>query len=369
MTKLNKLLDRVIRTVFSLRKIKKNKIIVLESSFPSGSNTRRIYQELRKLANYEVVYVDLRGLSKLSKIKLYWAVSNASLIIATHGFQKIQRKQKLLNLWHGIPLKAMNFMEEKLSDYSYFNDDYLVTNSKFDSVLLASCMAVPFQKHIILGSPRLDFFYEHVSKSCFNMDKFSKVIFYLPTFRSGFQGRTEGFFTGNLFNLEEFNFESFDLFLKKRNILLLTKYHQNELGELNLDSDKHSNIINISDDLLISHDIDLYEILPSVDLLVTDYSSVFFDFLHSDKPIIFSVSDLHDYKKDRGFLLEPFEEWTPGEKVITQEELESAIDRALENDIYASERERLKKIVFNNNNSGKNTHRLVKYIVDILEEI
>lgn len=71
--------------------------------------------------------------------------------------------------------------------------------------------------------------------------------------------------------------------------------------------------------------VDLYEVLSATDILITDYSSVYFDYLLLDKPIIFATPDLKEYQEERGFCLEPFEEWTPGPKVVTQEQLQSAI--------------------------------------------
>lgn len=50
--------------------------------------------------------------------------------------------------------------------------------------------------------------------------------------------------------------------------------------------------------LTVPNQMDLYEILPHTDLLITDYSSVYFDYLLLDKPIVFTPTDLGEYSKN-----------------------------------------------------------------------
>jgi CDP-glycerol glycerophosphotransferase len=72
-------------------------------------------------------------------------------------------------------------------------------------------------------------------------------------------------------------------------------------------------------------DCDVYPLLKDVDLLVTDYSSVFFDFLHADLPIVFFAYDVARYTaRDRGFYFD-YGEVAPGPVVTTQSELERKV--------------------------------------------
>lgn len=72
--------------------------------------------------------------------------------------------------------------------------------------------------------------------------------------------------------------------------------------------------------------MDFYNILNAVDILITDYSSIYFDFLLLDRPIIFTPIDYEEYKHNRGFLLEPFDFWAPGDKCFCYEDLKLTID-------------------------------------------
>jgi CDP-glycerol glycerophosphotransferase (TagB/SpsB family) len=86
--------------------------------------------------------------------------------------------------------------------------------------------------------------------------------------------------------------------------------------------EKSDRIFFIDESLLASHKFDLYELLSSADVLITDYSSVYFDFLLLDKPIVFVRTDRSSYQSNRGFLVEPDGYWSPGLCSYTQEDIE-----------------------------------------------
>lgn len=88
----------------------------------------------------------------------------------------------------------------------------------------------------------------------------------------------------------------------------------------------------------------MYELLPAFDLLITDYSSIYFDWLLLDKPIVFFIPDLSSYQETRDFLLSPLDFWMPGIKCKTVSELIEAFED-LKRDRFKDERKRLKRIV------------------------
>ena len=69
---------------------------------------------------------------------------------------------------------------------------------------------------------------------------------------------------------------------------------------------------------------DVNDILPAADLLITDYSSIIFDWLLLDRPIIYYVFDRDEYAGDRG-LYYPFEDYVYGAVAQTQDELIEAV--------------------------------------------
>ena len=84
--------------------------------------------------------------------------------------------------------------------------------------------------------------------------------------------------------------------------------------ELKIDDEMKDFVIDLS-----NHD-DIHELFILSDILITDYSSVFFDYAHSKRPILFFMPDLEDYISSRGVYEEVLEN-LPGPKLTDNEEL------------------------------------------------
>jgi len=176
-----------------------------------------------------------------------------------------------------------------------------------------------------------------------------KVIAYLPTYRTWKQDlKVNGNRNwDNLFGFESFDLEQFADFLRDNHLFLICKLHHMEYNQLNfVEYSNYSEVIRFIQEVdLIEHDIDLYEILANVEMLLTDYSSVYFDLLLTGIPLIFVPVDLQDYIKNRGFNMEPYDFWAPGPKVFSQRQLQETILSLFETDAYASTRNQLCNIV------------------------
>ena len=85
--------------------------------------------------------------------------------------------------------------------------------------------------------------------------------------------------------------------------------------------------------LLLDYDpqLDIYPLLKHTDMMITDYSSIYFDYLLLDKPIIFYPYDFEQYTKDDRNLLFDYESMTPGPHCQDQTSLEKTILQELEN--------------------------------------
>ncbi len=69
-----------------------------------------------------------------------------------------------------------------------------------------------------------------------------------------------------------------------------------------------------------THALTPEEALCAADVLITDYSSIFFEYLLLERPVISYIYDINKYTSDRGFFY-PYEETAPGPYVYTQKEL------------------------------------------------
>lgn len=375
-------MKRLIKYLLSLflnnLRVRKGTILIIESSYPSGSNTMLLYKKLKKKCNVDIIYkyefkIKQRTIPEyLNYINLLIRVARYNYIICTDGFSKINENQILIDLWHGIPIKAMMYMELDSSVYRNegFKTNFLITSSKLESSLMSACTHIPYVNHRILGSPRNDYLH-NIRDNLGELDfikNYNKVLLYVPTFRQGYLNRIEGKLSNNLFYFDEFISEEFINYLKHNNILLLIKYHPFEEEKKKNEYSLEDNIFYLSNKVLFSNVLDLYEVLPHTDLLITDYSSIYFDYLLLDKPIIFTPVDLENYRKLRGLLLEPYDLWTPGPKCINQNILQQEISKCINNRIYYKlERERIRNI-FHKYQDGKSSERVIKFVEELMKE-
>ena len=247
-----------------------------------------------------------------------------------------------VNLWHGIPLKKIqadnkfdtvrhpgNTWEwvkafpRRLSDEK--PSHYVLTTSNFMKPVFASAFRTG---HVLTsGYPRNDRLVqknsiknilsdaEHGSmkeiQSLLKKERIRKMIYYMPTFR---ESEAEFF--------KVVNIEKFQKFLEENRFLFCMKLHpKSKLG-------KEFRRIRGNHILMIDADADPYIFLEKADVLVTDYSSVYFDFLLTDRPVVFFDYDLQEYLHSSREMYFDYRKVTPGQKAATGEEFEKALLRA-----------------------------------------
>lgn len=285
-----------------------------------------------------------------------------------------------VHLWHAIPFKKIGFFATPKKENRNINPfsfekikknfptvfcwcyPYMIATSDFSGRLIKKAFDVEEKKMIISGFPRTDTFFtnkyeyfwndlflEEIIKEIKQRKKEKEMIFaYFPTFRD----LNTDLFLGTQ-KTEEI--VEFDEFLGEKNVKLITKFHYGSVIR-DIEFNELKNIV------ILDHKIDLYPILKHIDCLITDYSSVYFDFLILNRPIIFYPYDLEQYEnEDRGFILD-YNEYTPGRKVYNLEELKKAIIDIKDGvDSYKEERERIKKIMYKFVD-GNSCDRIVKLL-------
>ncbi len=107
------------------------------------------------------------------------------------------------------------------------------------------------------------------------------------------KSKRETFFAFRDFDVEKLNTE-----LKKRHQYLIVKLHPYEMRLFANFKSSYSNISFMNNDYLFDHNYDLYELLGDTDFLMTDFSSIYFDYLHLNKPIVFVTNFLEQYEKN-----------------------------------------------------------------------
>lgn len=264
---------------------------------------------------------------------------------------------KIINLWHGIPLKKIFYdmlYEPPLSTALNPKTSYYTVCGDYDFKIWKTAFRAKENQIKILGNPRLDAInqvienYEiFMEKDYNNIKKLKesgkKLILYMPTFRD-----TKKDISGWLDSKE------LAVLLKNNNATLLCKLHYRDKNKLNPE---------LEDTIYkIDSDTDIYPILKYTDCLLTDYSSINFDYLLTNKPIVYYVPDFEEYQeKCRKFYI-PLEEFAVGDICKKQEELIYSLNKVLtEKDEHKDKRDNLKNKIFKYQDNN-NTKRVVEFI-------
>jgi CDP-ribitol ribitolphosphotransferase / teichoic acid ribitol-phosphate polymerase len=232
--------------------------------------------------------------------------------------------------------------------------DYFVVPSLFYASVLASAFNVNIKKMLLLGMPRIDDLSSKNNLKIMNkmiskdVSKYSKILIYVPTFRNGLGRETDGFMSStNLINIEEYEELKLMNYLKENNYLLIVKYHPSEQSKtLQIEFD---NIVYLNDDELFKNDISLNNFLLLSDILITDYSSVYIDYLALNKPIIFTNFDCNEFKQNRGFIFNDSNFWFCGPTVSKIDDFVFESKKLLNDKNYFQiERDNFKNLVLTN---------------------
>ena len=264
----------------------------------------------------------------LRSLKGFWLSCRASAVFVSSGQWDVNLVGSFfahkVQLWHGVPLKKIKaddknsrfnrsgfffhlfrFAWMKVFPFDSEKWDVLITSgpemtSRMDSAFKGFMSEKG--KCIELGNPRADKILAPpdpaVLKPFKKISPVENIICYAPTFRGNSS-------TLNLF--EGLNLRLLDDLLKKWNAQLLIKLHFYDRERMI--SDNFPERVHFVTDNELE---DINPLLPHVDILITDYSSVFFDYLLLDRPILFSAFDLHSYISNERELYENYEEATPG---------------------------------------------------------
>lgn len=360
----------------SIEKIKKydrDNTIVFHILNEGDSNVFGLYNNIP--ANFKNKYnrVILRGTKDYNLFNMVFIPLIASISVSGHElFINYPCPQLMHNIevGHGsMPLKACGALD-KIPNFAFSPDNYkkvdtLCVLSQTDLILWRAFTEMHPSKILISGTPRTDTLINSNGKlnleRLLNMKlKNKKVIFNMPTFHNHENsGRVNGDSSlSDFIKIPNFNYKEFDKFLGENNYICILKVHHAEQSLISKKNklNNFKNIYAISNLDLQKHNLDLYEILNAGDLLITDYSTVYSDFLFMNKPIVFTNYDIEEYRANRGIALEPYDFWTAGPKVQNQNNLQQEISNSLtDKDYYLEKRKELKSVFFkyDDNNSSK----------------
>lgn len=267
------------------------------------------------------------------------------------------------NLWHGTGNKKINHDNihdavrhpknaweksktwlRRLSDEK--PTDYILTTSDAMKPHFASAFAVCEDYVVVAGYPRNDMLFPYEESGIWPvftkeeqalLDKIAeyrqqgyRIAAYMPTFR---QSESKFF---DVMNLDRFNG-----FLVSDKTIMLAKLHVKSKLKNEFEAFDYSNIISVN------QDIDTYTFLKEADLLITDYSSVYTDYMLLNRPVIAFDYDYVDYERDSREYTINQDEYMPELKAVNMEELTECMLTLKNEDPRQELRLRSRKRMFN----------------------
>lgn len=224
-------------------------------------------------------------------------------------------EQKFLNTWHGIAYKTLgrddnNPLGAAASVYSLLQATHVLTPCGFMTEIQLdrfSMRGVYSGDMAEVGYPRQDLTInidgrtERSLRMQLNLDPDKKTVLYAPTWR----GQKGG--------------ARFDASHLENDIAALSELNANIVFLAHHIMLRHIKNVDFSNIIVPPANVNTNELLGIVDLLITDYSSIFFDFLVTGKPVLHYLYDYEEYRSDRGLTL-PLED-LPGPVVREQSDL------------------------------------------------
>lgn len=226
-----------------------------------------------------------------------------------------KKKTKYMNTWHGIPLKKIGNDDKNSGTYDYSNIDYLCVSGEYEKKVFKTALNASDTAFLESGMPRNDELYyanEEIKEKYreeLNIPKEKKIILYAPTWRDSTN-------LGKSYDLKiPVDFNKWEKYLGEEYVVLFRAH------------DRTTKIMQIRFNDFIRNVSDfnsLNKLLIISDILVSDYSSIVFDYSILLKPFICFAYDYENYLVERGMYFNAHDKY-PGGILKTENELLNAI--------------------------------------------
>ena len=241
---------------------------------------------------------------------------------------KFRKSQEIIQVWQAVgAFKTVGYSRTGKKGGPFFNS---VNHRNYTKAFVSSETDIPFygeafgikeQNIIPTGVPRTDILFDQDYEKAIVADmeealpivKGKQVILFAPTFRgSGHHTAHYPFF--------KIDFARFARYCRENNAIVLFKMHPFVKNKLNIPREYQEYFVDVSDFREVN------DILFITDILISDYSSLVYEFAVFKRPMLFYAFDLEDYITSRDFY-EPYETFVPGKIVESFNDLIVALDQ------------------------------------------
>lgn len=356
--------------LFHIFPVNEKRVLFASDSRPTiGGNLLYVYQEMKRQNlpyDYKFMFKEnsfvRKSFSEIVRLAYYVATSRITFVEENYPMispLKIRKNADYIQLWHGAgAFKKFGYSRlgqpggPKFHSKDHRNYTKAIVSSKNIIQHYAEGFDMEEEKIYPLGIPRTDIFFDENYKRAkreelyaqypFLKDK--KIILFAPTFRG--RGRKEAHYP-----IENLDFEKLYTNLKDDYIFLF-KLHFIVLNKVTIPH-KYADFF-----YDFSHYREVNDLLLITDILITDYSSICFEFSLLDRPMLFFAFDVEEYISQRGFYYE-YQEFIPGHLVKTTDEM---VEKIIRQD-FAIEKVKPFRDYFFDYQDGKASERVVEYFV------
>lgn len=308
----------------------KKKTVLYESFFGKGlvCNPYALFREmlfnpkykdythiwaLDNLKEHEELIKEYSSYKKVKFVEIYSRqylkyLASAEILINNTTFHAMFVKKEgqiYINTWHGIPLKGMGYdmpdgaITSRNMIRNFLQADYLLSacsfmtemytkSYKLGGLYTGAILEEGYPRNDLLKSDR-EYVLEKLNRAGVNIDTSKKIILYAPTWRgSNYSKPSDDVdellgFRNKLMAL--IDTDMYQVIIKPHNALRMLLAERGAI------------------DYVVPAIFDANEVLSVSDILISDYSSIYFDFLATGRPILFYITDEEEYRQYRGFSL------------------------------------------------------------------
>jgi CDP-glycerol glycerophosphotransferase len=280
----------------------------------------------------------------------FWSTVRADVIVITHGLGDANRFGTrggfVVQLWHGIPFKRINLDSPRTTTNAFLPRSRLVRRtlewmhrtaaatisfmpaaSELSAARLRTAFGLPAERVVVTGDPRDDVMSsggvegaaEREASARTNLlaalgwsDDGRRLMLYAPTWRDGEVDPAVP---------TAADWQRIDSWLERSKAALIVRPHPLGIGDYTVGLGER---VAVLDSRTQS---DITPVLPAIDTLITDYSSIAFDFSLTGRAIVYLAADVDAYSRSRG-LYEPYAAFSGGTEVGSWSDAVDLLERA-----------------------------------------
>jgi CDP-ribitol ribitolphosphotransferase / teichoic acid ribitol-phosphate polymerase len=270
------------------------------------------------------------------RLRLLWGMAAAKVIFLDDSFYPVYWVDfppdvRIIQLWHAAgAFKTVGYSRSASAGKPPFNPfgrvhkntTHAIVSSDFDAPFYAEALGLPEDRLVPTGIPRMDRFFDPVARDA----ALAKARRLLPQIAGHQVWLFAATYRGEKVATASYDFDQLDLdglyaLAAEQDAVVLFKHHPFITHRIDVPEAYRDRLVEATD-----VPIDVNDLLFSVDLLITDYSSIVFEYSVLNRPMVFFAYDLDEYIAERDFYV-PFDEFVPGPIVRTFADLLEVIRR------------------------------------------